>query len=128
MTEDGHAVAMLTSDISIEDRISTLNRFREGREKVLITTNVCARGIDVEQVTVVINFDLPTLHSSGKPDMETYLHRIGRSGRFGKSGIAINFVDSAESLKMVKDIQNYFNKEIIKLNTDDTDEIEGIIG
>jgi len=126
MTEDGHAVAMLTSDITIEERLDTLNRYREGREKVLITTNVCARGIDVEQVTVVINFDLPTNHDTGKPDMETYLHRIGRTGRFGKKGIAINFVDSADTLRMVKDIQNYFNKEIMKLNTDDTDEIEGI--
>lgn len=126
MADDGHSVAMLTSDVSIEERLETLNRYREGREKVLITTNVCARGIDIEQVTVVINFDLPTQHESGKPDMETYLHRIGRTGRFGKKGIAINFVDSADSLKMVKAIQNYFNKEIMKLNTDDTDEIEGI--
>lgn len=126
MTDDGHAVTMLTSDIPIEERIGTLNRYREGREKVLITTNVCARGIDVEQVTVVINFDLPTIHETGKPDMETYLHRIGRTGRFGKKGIAINFVDSAISLKMIKEIQNYFNKDIIKLNTDDTDEIEGL--
>ncbi|XP_063677835.1 ATP-dependent RNA helicase DDX19A-like [Bolinopsis microptera] len=127
MAEDGHAVAMLTSDISIEDRLVTLNRFREGREKVLITTNVCARGIDIEQVTVVINFDLPIVHGSGTPDMETYLHRIGRTGRFGKKGIAINFVDNAETLRMIKQIQNYFNKEIVKLNTDDSDEIEGLV-
>eukprot|EP00116_Pleurobrachia_bachei_P015470 sb/3475732/ len=80
-------------------------KYREGRERVLITTNVCARGIDVEQVTVVINFDLPTLHDTGAPDMETYLHRIGRTGRFGKKGVAINFIDSAKSLTQIKQIQ-----------------------
>ena len=60
-----------------------LDRFRDSYEKILITTNVMARGIDVEQVTVVVNFDLP-VDANGKADCETYLHRIGRTGRFGK--------------------------------------------
>lgn len=61
-----------------------LDRFRAGLEKVLITTNVLSRGIDVEQVTIVVNFDLP-MDQAGEADCETYLHRIGRTGRFGKT-------------------------------------------
>ncbi|KFM70596.1 ATP-dependent RNA helicase DDX19A, partial [Stegodyphus mimosarum] len=83
MVKDGHSVALLSGELTVEQRIAILNRFREGKEKVLITTNVCARGIDVEQVTVVINFDLP-VNQHGDADCETYLHRIGRTGRFGK--------------------------------------------
>jgi len=80
MSADGHAVAMLSGELSVEDRIKVLDRFRDGKEKVLITTNVMARGIDVEQVSVVVNFDLP-VDLQGKADCETYLHRIGRTGR-----------------------------------------------
>lgn len=58
-------------------------RFREGKEKLLITTNLCARGIDVEQVTVVINYDIP-MDAQRRPDSETYLHRIGRTGRWAE--------------------------------------------
>ena len=66
-------------------------------------------GIDVAQVTVVVNFDLPTL-PSGKPDYETYLHRIGRTGRFGKAGIAVNMVDSRASNGVLRDIEKHFGK------------------
>ena len=66
-------------------------------------------GIDVEQVTVVVNFDVPTL-MDGSADFETYLHRIGRTGRFGKSGLAINFVDGHRSMNVLKDIEQHFGK------------------
>ena len=82
LTKDGHAVAVLSGDLSVEQRLSVLDRFREGSEKVLITTNVLSRGIDVEHVTIVVNFDLP-IDMNGEADCETYLHRIGRTGRFG---------------------------------------------
>uniref|UniRef100_G1S1Y5 RNA helicase n=1 Tax=Nomascus leucogenys TaxID=61853 RepID=G1S1Y5_NOMLE len=97
----------------------------EGKEKVLVTTNVCARGIDVEQVSVVINFDLP-VDKDGNPDNETYLHRIGRTGRFGKRGLAVNMVDSKHSMNILNRIQEHFNKKIERLDTDDLDEIEKI--
>lgn len=84
MTQDGHSVAILSGELSVEQRLSVLDRFRAGVEKVLITTNVLSRGIDVEQVTIVVNFDLP-IDQYGNADCETYLHRIGRTGRFGKS-------------------------------------------
>lgn len=83
MTKDGHSVAILSGELTVEQRLSVLDRFRAGIEKVLITTNVLSRGIDVEQVTIVVNFDLP-IDQYGNADCETYLHRIGRTGRFGE--------------------------------------------
>ncbi len=62
-----------------------LDRFRDGKEKILITTNVMSRGIDVEQVTIVVNYDLP-VDLNGRADCETYLHRIGRTGRWERGG------------------------------------------
>ncbi|XP_041566064.1 DEAD-box helicase Dbp80, partial [Drosophila elegans] len=82
MTSDGHSVAVLSGDLTVEQRLAVLDRFRSGLEKVLITTNVLSRGIDIEQVTIVVNFDLP-VDVRGNADCETYLHRIGRTGRFG---------------------------------------------
>ncbi|XP_045470399.1 DEAD-box helicase Dbp80 [Harmonia axyridis] len=125
MSRDGHAVAVLTGDLSVEQRINVLDRFRNGQEKVLITTNVLSRGIDVEQVTIVVNFDLP-IDLNGGPDCDTYLHRIGRTGRFGKSGIAINLIDSQESMRICKAIEDHFQRKIQFLNADDSDEIEKI--
>ena len=71
--------------------------FRTGSSRVLISTDMLARGIDVQQVAVVINYDLPT-------KKEMYMHRIGRSGRFGRKGIAINFV-TKEDIEIVRDIE-----------------------
>lgn len=125
MSKDGHAVAVLSGDLTVEQRINVLDRFREGKEKVLITTNVLSRGIDVEQVTIVVNFDLP-VDTNGEADCETYLHRIGRTGRFGKKGIAINLVESETAMKICKDIEKHFGKKIHYLNAEDCDEIEKI--
>lgn len=66
----------ILGELNVEQRIAVLDRFRAGLEKVLITTNVLSRGIDIEQVTLVINFDMPR-------DPDAYLFRIGRTGRFG---------------------------------------------
>ena len=123
MVKDGHAVGLLTGELDIEQRVAILNRFRDGKEKVLITTNVCARGIDVEQVTIVVNYDIP-VDKFSRPDFETYLHRIGRTGRFGKKGLAINFVDGGRTNAMVKKIAEHFRKPISLLAIDDLDELE----
>ncbi|KAK3907827.1 DEAD-box helicase Dbp80 [Frankliniella fusca] len=125
MTKDGHAVALLSGDLTVEQRIAVLDRFREGKEKVLITTNVLSRGIDVEQVTIVVNFDLP-IDLQRRADCETYLHRIGRTGRFGKAGLAINLIDSPESMDVLKQIEQHFGRKINLLDADDVDEIEKI--
>ncbi|XP_075155168.1 putative ATP-dependent RNA helicase Dbp80 [Haematobia irritans] len=125
LSSDGHSVAVLSGDLTVEQRLAVLDRFRIGLEKVLITTNVLSRGIDVEQVTIVVNFDLP-MDAKGRADCETYLHRIGRTGRFGKNGIAINLVDSEKSMDICRAIENHFKKTIKELNADNTEEIERI--
>ncbi|KAM6976952.1 ATP-dependent RNA helicase DDX19A [Aplochiton taeniatus] len=122
LVKEGHQVALLSGEMTVEQRAAVIDRFREGKEKVLVTTNVCSRGIDVEQVSVVVNFDLP-VDMDGNPDNETYLHRIGRTGRFGKRGVAINMVDSQRSMDILNVIENHFNRKIEKLHTDDIDEI-----
>ena len=75
------------------------------------------------QVTVVVNYDMP-VEPAGKPDFETYLHRIGRTGRFGKSGIAVNFIDGQRSMTIMKKIEEHFGKEITLLEANDVDELE----
>ncbi|GBP59534.1 DEAD-box helicase Dbp80 [Eumeta japonica] len=125
MSKDGHSVAVLSGDLTVEQRIAVLDRFRAGLEKVLITTNVLSRGIDVEQVTLVVNFDMP-MDMNRKADCETYLHRIGRTGRFGKAGIAINLIDSSHSMEICKTIEAHFGKKIQLLDIEDADEIEKI--
>lgn len=144
MGEQGHAVALLSGELTVQQRISVLDRFREGKEKVLVTTNVLSRGniklifcyilyiptfrfiilgIDIEQVTIVINFDLPVTVTRD-PDYDTYLHRIGRTGRFGKKGIAINLVSGDTDYKVLKQIEDHFCKPIECLNTDNADDME----
>ncbi len=87
MTTEGHKVASLHGAKDANERDAIIDSFREGREKVLITTNVIARGIDILQVNMVVNYDLPLLSDRGaggnrndmRPDIETYIHRIGAS-------------------------------------------------
>lgn len=122
MVREGHAVGVLNGEMTVEQRASVLNRFRDGKEKVLITTNVLARGIDVEQVNIVVNYDLP-ITVNGHADCETYLHRIGRTGRFGKIGLAINLIE-ARQMGLLQTIQDHFDRKIHKLDTDDFDELE----
>jgi len=125
MAGEGHAVGVLSGELTVEQRLAVLDRFREGHEKVLITTNVLSRGIDIEQVNIVVNFDLP-IDQQSNADCETYLHRIGRTGRFGKHGIAINLVDSDHSMTVCRDIERHFGKKIMLLDADNSDEIEKI--
>ncbi|XP_066111093.1 ATP-dependent RNA helicase DDX25 [Saccopteryx bilineata] len=122
MMQDGHQVSLLSGELTVDQRASIIQRFRDGKEKVLITTNVCARGIDVKQVTIVVNFDLP-LNKLEEPDYETYLHRIGRTGRFGKKGLAFNMIE-VDKLPLLMKIQDHFNSNIKQLNPEDIDEIE----
>merc|ERR1712054_364463 len=91
-------------------RDSIIKEFRKGSTRVLITTDLLARGIDVQQVSLVVNFDLPT-------QPENYLHRIGRSGRFGRKGVSINFV-CREDESMLQNIQKFYNTVIEELPSD----------
>lgn len=126
MQAEGHAVTVLHGKLEAVDRDKTMDDFRNGKSKVLITTNVIARGIDISQVNLVVNFDMP-LDAQNRPDPESYLHRIGRTGRFGRTGVSINFVHDEESWKEMNAIQVHFGKEIVKVPTDDLEEVEKIL-
>jgi ATP-dependent RNA helicase len=87
-----------------KERDAIMGEFRGGTTRVLITTDVWARGIDVQQVSLVINYDLPN-------NRENYIHRIGRSGRYGRKGVAINFV-KADDVRILRDIEQYYSTQI----------------
>jgi len=95
-------------DMAPDERERVMADFRANRTTVLVTTNVLARGIDVLQVRVVVNYDLPTTER-GAADAETYLHRIGRTGRFGMKGAAINFISSPSDLGVMQQIAQHYN-------------------
>merc|ERR1712232_1357245 len=97
-------VSAMHGDMDQRERELIMKEFRSGSSRVLITTDLLARGIDVQQVSLVINYDLPK-------NRENYIHRIGRSGRFGRKGVAINFVTS-ESERVMKDIETFYNTSI----------------
>ncbi|KAI9344669.1 ATP-dependent RNA helicase dbp5 [Obelidium mucronatum] len=116
-----------SSSLDGAQRDKVIDEFREGKSKVLITTNVLSRGIDILQVNLVINFDMP-LHVDGvSVDPETYLHRIGRTGRFGRTGVSINFVHDAKSFREMDAIQKHFGREIVRVGTESYDEIERML-
>ncbi|CAB4043961.1 ATP-dependent RNA helicase DDX19A-like [Paramuricea clavata] len=125
MTRKGHSVALLSGETTVEQRIALLNRFRDGKEKLLIATNVCARGIGIEQVSLVVNFDLP-VDRFNAPDFETYLQRIGITGRIGRYGLAVNFVNEGRGLPMLKKIEEHIGRPIEKLETNDVDALENL--
>jgi len=102
-----HTVSATHGDMDQNTRDIIMREFRSGSSRVLITTDLLARGIDVQQVSLVINYDLPT-------QPENYLHRIGRSGRFGRKGVAINFVTKDDE-RMLQDIQRFYNVVIEEL-------------
>jgi ATP-dependent RNA helicase DDX19/DBP5 len=123
MIADGHEVAHLSSALDGQDRDQVIDRFRQGQAKVLITTNVIARGIDVSSVTMVVNYDIPTKRN-GEADADTYLHRIGRTGRFGRVGVAVTFISDRDQWMRLAQIQKHFNIEIENLNRNDWDAVE----
>lgn len=125
MEADGHQVAALHGAYEGESRDTLLNDFRSGKYKVLITTNVLARGIDVSSVSMVINYDIPMKGVGDRePDAETYLHRIGRTGRFGRVGVSISFVYDKKSFNALAEIANYYGIDLIQLDPDDPDSTE----
>lgn len=127
LKQEGHQVSILHGDLQSQERDRLIDDFREGRSKVLITTNVLARGIDIPSVSMVVNYDLPTL-ANGQPDPATYIHRIGRTGRFGRKGVAISFVHDKKSYTTLSAIQKYFGDiEMTRVPTDDWDEVEKIV-
>lgn len=127
LRQEGHQVSILHGDLQSQERDRLIDDFRDGRSKVLITTNVLARGIDIPTVSMVVNYDLPTLQN-GQADPSTYIHRIGRTGRFGRKGVAISFVHDKKSYTVLSSIQKYFGDiEMTRIPTDDWDKVEKMI-
>jgi len=104
MQQRDFTVSATHGSIQPEGRKAIIQEFRNGASRVLITTDLLARGIDVQHVSIVINFDLPK-------NLENYLHRIGRSGRFGRKGLAINFV-TEEDVHLLREIERFYETQI----------------
>ncbi|XP_046917982.2 eukaryotic translation initiation factor 4A isoform X2 [Dermatophagoides farinae] len=113
LKEQDYTVSSMHGDMSQSERELIMREFRSGSSRILITTDLLARGIDVQQVSLVINYDLPV-------NLENYIHRIGRSGRFGRKGTAINLV-TTEDRPTLSQIEEFYHTSINEL----TDEILG---
>jgi len=107
MIEDGFPVCCIHSNMERGDRDRAFQEFKTGKFRVLISSNVTARGIDIQQVSVVINFDIPKC-------VHTYLHRIGRSGRWGRKGLGVNLITKRDVYKM-KEIESHYSTQIDEL-------------
>lgn len=163
MTAEGHKVVALHGAFEGVERDRVIDAFRTAQAKVLITTNVLARGIDVQSVSMVVNYvrfipvpphhhhhhppnqknhhslslaakiqnpkkkqDIPEL-ANGDPDPQTYLHRIGRTGRFGRVGVSISFVHDKRSWRQLEEIARYFSVPVTRVDTSDWDEVEASV-
>ncbi len=104
MMNDKFPVMVISSDLSSSDRKQTLDKFRSGECRILLSTDLLSRGIDIQQLSLVINYDIPN-------DKSTYIHRIGRSGRYGRKGVAINLV-SKDEIHLIDDLQKFYNTQI----------------
>nr|GEZ90005.1 eukaryotic initiation factor 4A-3 [Tanacetum cinerariifolium] len=104
MLENNFIVSAMHGDMPQKERDAIIEEFKSGSTRILITTDVWARGLDVQQVSLVINYDLPN-------NRELYIHRIGRSGRFGRNGVAINFM-KIDDIKILRDIEQYYGTQI----------------
>lgn len=107
MKHDEFPVERMHSSMDEKDRMDIFHRFKAGNCRVLISTDLLARGIDIQQVSIVINFDLPK-------NVHTYLHRIGRSGRWGRQGVGINFITRRDIQKLTE-IKQFYSTEIKEL-------------
>ena len=104
LTARDFTVSAMHGDMDQSQRDIIMKEFRSGSSRVLIATDLLARGIDVQQVSLVINYDLPA-------NRENYIHRIGRGGRFGRKGVAINFV-TADDVRMMREIEQFYSTQI----------------
>ena len=100
-------VASIHSEMSQDERNDVVQKFRSGDSRILLSTDLLSRGIDVQQVSIVINFDIPY-------SIDNYIHRIGRSGRFGRKGVAINLITYSD-IRKLHDIEKYYSTQIEEL-------------
>lgn len=110
LNAQGFTLEFIHGEMDVAERKKRMDDFRSGHARVLISTDLLARGIDVQQVSLVVNYEMPL-------QRENYVHRIGRSGRYGKKGIAINLVYGDE-MKAVRDIETHYSTRILELPDD----------
>merc|ERR1719370_52402 len=113
MKQHDFTVSAMHGDMYQKERELIMKEFRSGSTRVLITTDLLARGIDVYTVSLVINYDLPM-------GRENYIHRIGRSGRYGRKGVAINFVGD-EDVRTLREIEQFYNTKVEEMPMDVAD-------
>jgi translation initiation factor 4A len=111
MTKDGFTLEYIHGEMEPADRKKRMDDFRTGKVRILISTDVLARGIDVQAVSMVINYEMPT-------DREDYFHRIGRCGRYGRKGLSINLIGDADEMAKMKDIETHYSLIIPTLPQD----------
>jgi ATP-dependent RNA helicase UAP56/SUB2 len=93
------------SGVSQEERIKRYQKFKEFKERICVSTDVFGRGIDIERINLAINYDLPA-------DADSYLHRVGRAGRFGTKGVAISFVSSEQDQEVLQQVEKRFGVQL----------------
>lgn len=113
MTKRDFSVSCIHGELTQQERDDIMKNFRDGKNRVLIATDLLARGIDIQQISLVINFDIPI-------NRENYIHRIGRSGRFGRKGVAINFVTNSD-INQLRDIETFYLTQINEMPQNITD-------
>ena len=104
---DNFPVGFITGDRSVQERNEIMNEFRSGKLRILLSSDLLSRGIDIQQLSLVINFDLPQ-------EKETYIHRIGRSGRYGRKGVAINLICDRD-IEYMKHIEEFYDTKILEM-------------
>jgi len=107
LSNDGYPLLCIHGDMENAERRRRMQEFRDGKVRVLVSTDLLARGIDIQQISLVINYELPN-------NRENYIHRIGRSGRFGRKGVAINLISSNEK-RAREEIESYYNIKMKEL-------------
>lgn len=95
-----------------KERIAVYSQFKENKVRILVATDLVGRGIDVERVNIVINYDMPVTDETHGNGADTYLHRVGRAGRFGTKGLAITFVSSKDDSEVLNAVQERFDVDI----------------
>jgi ATP-dependent RNA helicase UAP56/SUB2 len=105
LTQESFPSTCFHSKLSQEERIKRYNGFKNFEKRIMVATDIFGRGIDIEKINVVFNYDMPE-------DADSYLHRVGRAGRFGTKGLAISFISTSENSETLEDIQKRFEVKV----------------
>lgn len=135
LRKEGWSVSALEGGMPGDQRDRIVSEFREGKTKIMVATDVLSRGFDVSQISLVVNYDPPVQvltdangrHTGSEPAYETYMHRIGRSGRFGRKGAAFNLWTGDRERHVLDKIEEYFAHKIQEVHCEDEESVEKIL-